>query len=86
MRYSVSFLLIIGHVIFTGIMFLLQHVEDVLGGVFASWPTAIIRLLFVEEPTETAVRRVAASSTAAASPCMSPSISIFCATGNTPFP
>jgi hypothetical protein len=34
-------------------------VENVLGG-FASWPTSIIRLLLVEEPTIANVRRVAA--------------------------
>jgi hypothetical protein len=40
-------------------MFLPQFVESVIGG-FEAWPTWIIRLLFVEDPTRSNVRKMAA--------------------------
>jgi hypothetical protein len=39
-------------------MFLAQYVVSIVG-VFESWPTSILRTIFVEEPTRTNVRTVA---------------------------
>jgi hypothetical protein len=40
-------------------MFLAQYLVSVVG-VFESWPTSILRAIFVEEPTNSNVRKVAA--------------------------
>jgi hypothetical protein len=40
-------------------MFLPEYVVSIIGG-FESWPTAILRLLFVEDSTRSNVRKMAA--------------------------